>query len=75
MSWFSKSSDKRHHDNNHRGSKYYKREGLLNRILGMFGSNSSSGVRHNKHHSHNSHANHYSDERHYRRKKYKSSWS
>ncbi|MCH4198559.1 MAG: hypothetical protein LKF87_08055 [Clostridium tyrobutyricum] len=76
MSLFSRSSGKRHHDNNHRGSSYYKREGFLNRILGMFGSFSRSGRKYNKYYSHNnSYPNHYSGERHCKRRKYKSSWS
>lgn len=29
MSFFSRSSGKRHYGDNHRGSNYYKREGLL----------------------------------------------
>lgn len=77
MSFSSRSSGKKHYGNNHRGSSYYKREGLLSRILKLFGAFSSSRKGYNKHHSHsshNSHYSHYSDQRHHRRR-YKSSWS
>lgn len=77
MSFFSKSSGKKHYGDKHHGSNYYKREGFLSRILKMFGSFSSSDRRYNKHHSHFSHDfhhNHYSNHGH-RRRKYKSSWS
>lgn len=74
MGLFSRSSGKRHHGDNHRGSDYYKREGLLGRILRAFGSLSSSGKRYNKHYSHHSNHHHYSDQR-YNKKRYKSSWS
>lgn len=78
MSFFSSSSGKRHNGHKHQGSNYYKREGLLSRILKVFGLFSKSS---NKYNNHNySHKNHYSDQRHYsgrshRRRKYKSSWS
>ncbi|EKQ57658.1 MULTISPECIES: hypothetical protein [Clostridium] len=86
MGFFSRSSGKRHYEDKHRGSNYYKREGFLSRIFKMFGSFSSSGKRYNKHHSHDSHKNyhsnerHYSDQRHYsdhghHKRRYKSSWS
>ncbi|MBV7274027.1 hypothetical protein I6U48_14060 [Clostridium sp. PL3] len=77
MGLFSRSSGKRHHGDSHRGSNYYKREGLLSRIMGIFDSFSSSGRRYNKycsHNSHHSHQNHYSDQK-YGKKRYKSSWS
>jgi hypothetical protein len=89
MGFFSNSSGKRHYRDKHRGSKYYKREGFLSRILKIFGSFSNSNKRYNNHHSHNSHhshhkhysneehyshPNHYSDQIHHRRR-YKSSWS
>jgi|GEM_PF-6905310 len=81
MGFFSRSSGKRQHGDNHQGSNHYKREGFLSRILKMFGSVSNSGRRYNNHNSHNSHQNHYSDQRHHSdqshhgRRKYKSSWS
>ncbi|KZL91750.1 hypothetical protein CLMAG_35090 [Clostridium magnum DSM 2767] len=83
MGLFSRSSEKRHYGDKHMGSDYYKRKGLLGRILRMLGSFSSSRKRHDNHHSnnnHNSHDNHcshqhhYSNEKHYK-KRYKSSWS
>ncbi|NMM61695.1 hypothetical protein HBE96_03110 [Clostridium sp. P21] len=74
MSFFSRSSGRRHHGDNHRGSNYYKREGLLGRILKMFGSFSRSGRRHSKHYSHDSHHNHHSNQG-YGKRRYKSSWS
>lgn len=66
MSFFSKSSGKKHYGGKHKGSKYYKREGILSRILRMFGSFSSSDRKHNSH---------YSDRSHHKRRRYKSSWS
>ena len=77
MSFFSKSSGKRHNGDQHRGSNYYKREGFLSRLFKMFGSFSGSGRKynkHNSHYSHDSHHNHYSDHANHR-KRYKSSWS
>ena len=75
MSFFSRSSGKRHYGDKHQGSNYYKREGLLNRILRMFGLFSNSRRKYNNQHSHNSHQNYHSDQRYNKRKRYKSSWS
>ena len=72
----SRSSGKKHYGDEHRGSKYYKREGFFNRILKMFDSISNSDSRYTKHRSHDSHENYNSYENHNRRRRYKSSsWS
>ena len=49
MSFFSSSSSssgRRRHGHKHRGSGYYKREGVLSGIIRMFTSRSHSGRRH-----------------------------
>ena len=74
MGIFSSSSGKRHYGDQHRGSKYYKREGFLSRIFKMFGSFSGSSGRYDKHHSHYSNPRHYSNHGHHRRR-HSSSWS
>lgn len=75
MSFSSRSSGRRHYGDNHRGSSYYKREGLFSRIAKMLGSFSSSHRRYNNHHSHYSDQGDYSEHSHHHKRKYKSSWS
>lgn len=75
MSFFSRSSGKKHYGDKHQGRSYYKREGFFGKLIRMFGSLSNSGRKYNNHHSHNSHHNHYSDQGHHQRRRYKSSWS
>lgn len=69
MSFFSSSSSSsgRHYGHKHRGSSYYKREGVLSGILRVFTSHSHSGRRHR----------HYSSSvrRHHRRRHHSGSFS
>lgn len=75
MSFFSRSSGKKHYRDQHHGRSYYKREGFFSKLLRMFGSFSNSSRRHNSHHSHDSHHNHYSNQGYHKRRGYKSSLS
>lgn len=77
MGFSSRSSDKGHYEDTHRGSNYYKRDGFLSRLFKMFGSFSNSNRRYSKYSSHRksySDNKYYSNQNHHRRK-YKSSWS
>ena len=74
MSFFSSSSGSGHYRGVHQGRGYYRREGLLSKLLRLLGVFSSSARGHNRRYSHSAHHNNYLHHG-YHKRRHKSSWS